>query len=47
MTDFGNQRPLIYIPNGTGRDQYIYRNNGGFTNYDQRTIVAKPGTFRS
>jgi hypothetical protein len=26
-----NTCPIKYLPNGTGRDTYIYSNNGGFT----------------
>lgn len=26
-----NVCPIKYVPNGTGRDMYIYNNNGGFS----------------
>ena len=36
---------VMYKINGTGRDLYIYQNNGGFSIYNDRPIANKPGGF--
>jgi len=35
----------IYKTNGTGRDTYIFNNNGGFSIMHQPQSYQKPGTF--
>ena len=38
-------RGVIYKTNGTGRDTYIFNDNGGFSTMYQPTNFSKPGTF--
>ena len=36
---------LRYKQDGTGRDTYIYKNNGGFSIMDRGATFPQPGTF--
>lgn len=36
---------LNYKQDGTGRDTYIYKNNGGFSIMNQGVTFPQPGTF--
>jgi len=40
-----NDRGVIYKTNGTGRDTYIFNDNGGFSSMYQPNSYDKPGTF--
>jgi len=44
MTD---AKPIRYKTNGSGRDMYIFANNGGFSVYDQKVVFDKPGTLQT
>jgi hypothetical protein len=36
---------VMYHNNGTGRDSYIYMNNGGFSIYNELSSSMKPSRF--
>lgn len=38
-------RGVIYHPNGTGRDLYIYNDDGGFNKMKEPRQQLKPGRF--
>lgn len=38
-------RGIIYQPNGTGRDTYIYNDDGGFNKMKEPRSQFHPGTF--
>ena len=44
-TQMIKDRGIIYKTNGTGRDTYIFNDNGGFATMYQPTNYNKPGTF--
>ena len=41
----GTQKTQFYFGNGTGRDTYIYNNNGGFCPTSEPVRIEELGTF--
>ena len=44
-TQLIRDRGIIYKTDGTGRDTYIYNDNGGFSIMNQPKNYDKPGSF--
>jgi hypothetical protein len=44
-SNMGNSKTQYYGGNGTGRDTYIYNNNGGFCPFKEPVKIEELGTF--
>eukprot|EP00349_Pseudokeronopsis_sp_Brazil_P000570 CAMPEP_0202963094 /NCGR_PEP_ID=MMETSP1396-20130829/7089_1 /ASSEMBLY_ACC=CAM_ASM_000872 /TAXON_ID= /ORGANISM="Pseudokeronopsis sp., Strain Brazil" /LENGTH=130 /DNA_ID=CAMNT_0049684037 /DNA_START=53 /DNA_END=446 /DNA_ORIENTATION=- len=44
-SQFANDRGTIYKTDGSGRDTYIFNNNGGFAIEHKPNSYCKPGTY--